>query len=81
MTTASALDPGTERRIRDSIGRQTLLSTLGVTIAELGHGRVVLDLPYRADLCQQNGYVHAGAITALADSQPTLGSMTVRVTV
>ena len=68
MTTASALDPSTESRIRDSIGRQTLLTTLGVTIAELASGRVILDLPYRADLCQQNGYVHAGAITALADS-------------
>jgi uncharacterized protein (TIGR00369 family) len=63
-----ALDPGTEHRIRESMGRQTLLTTLGVSIAELGAGRVVLDLPYRADLCQQNGYVHAGAITALADS-------------
>ncbi len=62
------LDPGTEERIRESIGRQTLLSTLGVAIAELASGRVVLDLPYRADLCQQNGYLHAGAITTLADS-------------
>jgi uncharacterized protein (TIGR00369 family) len=62
------IDPGTEQRIRDSIGRQTLLSTLGVTVAEVAVGRVVLDLPYRPDLCQQNGYVHAGAITALADS-------------
>jgi uncharacterized protein (TIGR00369 family) len=68
VTTAPALDPGTETRIRDSIGRQTLLTTLGVTVAELASGRVILDLPYRADLCQQNGYVHAGAITALADS-------------
>jgi len=68
VTTASALDPSTESRISDSIGRQTLLTTLGVTIAELASGRVILDLPYRADLCQQNGYVHAGAITALADS-------------
>jgi uncharacterized protein (TIGR00369 family) len=68
VTTAPALDLGTESRIRDSIGRQTLLTTLGVTIAGLASGRVVLDLPYRADLCQQNGYVHAGAITALADS-------------
>ena len=68
MTTASALDPGTESRLRDSIGRQTLLTTLGVTVAGLASGRVILDLPYRADLCQQNGYVHAGAITALADS-------------
>ena len=62
------LDPDTEQRIRESVGRQTLLTTLGVSIAELTVGRVVLDLPYRADLCQQNGYLHAGAITALADS-------------
>lgn len=62
------LDRGTERRIRDGIGRQTLLTTLGISIVELAIGRVVLDLPYRADLCQQNGYVHAGAITTLADS-------------
>jgi uncharacterized protein (TIGR00369 family) len=70
MTTADpgALDPQTERRIRESIGRQTLLSTLGVRVARLSAGRVELDLPYRADLCQQNGFVHAGAITALADS-------------
>ena len=68
MATSSALDPDTEHRIRESISRQTLLTTLGVTIAGLASGHVVLDLPYRADLCQQNGYVHAGAITALADS-------------
>jgi len=48
VTTASALDPDTEHRIRDSISRQTLLTTLGVTVAELASGRVVLDLPYRA---------------------------------
>jgi uncharacterized protein (TIGR00369 family) len=64
----TTLDLATEKRIRDSIGRQTLLATLGVAIAELATGRVVLDLPYRADLCQQNGYLHAGAITTLADS-------------
>jgi uncharacterized protein (TIGR00369 family) len=65
---AVTLDPGTEVRIRESIGRQTLLTTLGVAVAELSSGRVVLDLPYRDDLCQQHGYVHAGAITTLADS-------------
>jgi uncharacterized protein (TIGR00369 family) len=64
----AALDPGTEERIRASIGRQTLLTTLGVGIAALASGRVVLDMLYRADLCQQNGYLHAGAITTLADS-------------
>jgi uncharacterized protein (TIGR00369 family) len=62
------LDPATENRIRESIARQTLLTTLGVEIAGLSAGRVLLDLPYRADLCQQNGYLHAGALTTLADS-------------
>jgi uncharacterized protein (TIGR00369 family) len=66
--TPRVLDPFTEQRIRDGIGRQTLLTTLGISISELAVGRVVLDLPYRADICQQNGYVHAGAITTLADS-------------
>ncbi len=66
--TPRTLDRGTEQRIREGIGRQTLLTTLGISIAELAIGRVVLDLPYRADLCQQNGYVHAAAITAIADS-------------
>lgn len=64
----AVLDPGREQQIRDSIGRQTLLTTLGVEIAEVASGRVALDLPFRADLCQQNGYVHAGAVTAVADS-------------
>ena len=62
------LDPGREQEIRDSIRRQTLLTTLGVEVAEVASGRVALDLPFRADICQQNGYVHAGAVTAVADS-------------
>lgn len=62
------LDGATENRIRDSIGRQTLLTTMGVAVAGVASGRVVLDLPYREDLCQQNGYLHAGAVTAVADS-------------
>lgn len=62
------LEPGLQRRIRASIRRQSLLTTMGVEIAEVADGRVVLDLPYRADLCQQNGYMHAGAVTAVVDS-------------
>lgn len=57
-----------ENRIRESIGRQTLLTTLGIEVAEIAPGRVTLELPYRADLCQQNGFIHAGAITTAADS-------------
>ncbi|MGW4248732.1 PaaI family thioesterase [Nocardia sp. NPDC004722] len=65
---SDALSTSQEARLRESIGRQTLLTTLGIAVASLAPGRVVLELPFRADLCQQNGFVHAGAITTLADS-------------
>ena len=33
---------------------------LGAELALVEPGRVEITLPYRADLCQQNGYLHAG---------------------
>jgi len=55
-------------RVRDTLDRQALLTTLGVEVVEIGRGRVVLDLPVRAEVTQQDGFVHAGAITTLADT-------------
>ncbi|MBV8998003.1 MAG: PaaI family thioesterase [Solirubrobacterales bacterium] len=62
------LDPETTARVRASVARQTLLTTLGVTIERLAPGYVELGLTSRADLTQQHGFVHAAAITAIADS-------------
>ena len=28
----------------------------------------MIELPFRADLCQQNGFLHAGVVTSVADS-------------
>jgi uncharacterized protein (TIGR00369 family) len=63
-----ALAPETAARVRASVARQTLLTTLGVTVECLAAGYVELGLPSRADLSQQHGFVHAGAITTIADS-------------
>ena len=54
--------------VRHSLNRQTFMSLIGAEAVEISRGRVVLELPYRADLCQQNGFVHAGVITSIADS-------------
>jgi uncharacterized protein (TIGR00369 family) len=54
--------------VRDSLRRQTFMRLLGAHAVEISPGRVVLELPYREDLCQQNGFVHAGAISSVADS-------------
>ncbi len=74
----NVLEPSQESRIRDSIGRQILLTTLGIGVAELSPGRVGLQFPFRADLCQQNGFVHAGAITTAADSACGYAAMTLQ---
>ena len=63
-----AKDPDYERRVRDSFARQTLMSTMGVDMVELGPGTCTLAMDHRRDLCQQHGYHHAGVTTALADS-------------
>jgi uncharacterized protein (TIGR00369 family) len=57
-----------ESVVRESFRRQTLMATLGATIDRLEAGAVDLRLPYSAALCQQNGYLHAGAIASVADS-------------
>jgi uncharacterized protein (TIGR00369 family) len=54
--------------VRDSLHRQTFMTLIGADAVEISTGRVVLELPYRADLCQQNGFLHAGVVTSLADA-------------
>ncbi|HEY0082380.1 MAG TPA: PaaI family thioesterase [Pyrinomonadaceae bacterium] len=41
---------------------------IGADLRRIEPGAVSIALPYRADLTQQNGYIHAGIITAIADS-------------
>jgi uncharacterized protein (TIGR00369 family) len=57
-----------EARIRESFDRQRHMATLGVPIAYIGPGEVHLALPYDERFCQQNGFLHAGAIASVADS-------------
>lgn len=41
---------------------------IGAALTQVEPGGVDIELPYREDLTQQNGYLHAGIITAVADS-------------
>jgi uncharacterized protein (TIGR00369 family) len=61
-------DPAYEARVRESFARQGYMATLGVTITLIAPGEVHLALPFAPQLCQQNGFVHAGAIASVADS-------------
>jgi uncharacterized protein (TIGR00369 family) len=57
-----------EARVRASFSRQTHMTTLGASIAFIAPGQVHLALPFAPQFCQQNGFLHAGAIASVADS-------------
>jgi len=44
------------------------MNLIGARLSLVEPGVVEITLPYRADLLQQNGYLHAGIITTIADS-------------
>jgi uncharacterized protein (TIGR00369 family) len=61
-------DPEWETKVRASFARQTVMDTIGARIAALRPGHCEIELPYRRDLCQQHGFLHAGITTTIADS-------------
>ena len=54
--------------VRDSFARQPAMATLGATLVRVGPGECDIALPFAPALCQQNGFLHAGVIAAIADS-------------
>jgi uncharacterized protein (TIGR00369 family) len=68
MAPFPALDPSFESRVRDSFGKQAFMKALGATMERVAPGEVVIRLPFREDLTQQHGFLHAGAMTTIADS-------------
>src|SRR3954471_13145879 len=63
-----SLDPASEARVRESFSRQSHMATLGAEILFIAPGEVHLAFPFGEEFCQQNGFLHAGAIASLADS-------------
>ena len=61
-------DPDYEKRVRASFARQALMTTLGATLAGVGPGEVTVELPFRSELTQQHGFLHAGIVTSVLDS-------------
>jgi len=57
-----------EKKVRDSFGRQLFMPTIGAEMVSVGRGRVEIRFPFSSKLTQQNGFVHAGAVTSILDS-------------
>jgi uncharacterized protein (TIGR00369 family) len=63
-----APNPQFELVVRDSFARQGLMATIGAELTRVVPGEVTIELPFRDGLAQQNGFLHAGIVTAIADT-------------
>jgi uncharacterized protein (TIGR00369 family) len=61
-------DPDYAARVHASFRRQGAMRLLGARLTELRPGYCRIELPYRDDLTQQHGYIHAGVVAAIVDS-------------
>lgn len=57
-----------EARVRASFDKQGLMTTLGATLESVLPGEVEIALEPQPAVSQQHGFVHAGAVSAIADS-------------
>jgi uncharacterized protein (TIGR00369 family) len=69
-------DPDWDAKVRASFARQTFMDTIGARIAALTPGRCEVEMPFRADLCQQHGYLHGGVVTAIAANAAGYAALT-----
>jgi uncharacterized protein (TIGR00369 family) len=61
-------DPAYESRVRASFARQGHMHTLSASLESVASGLVEIALTPGSAVSQQHGFVHAGALAAIADS-------------
>jgi len=67
----TAFEPPDERfadRVRESFAKQAIMRTFEARLTDVLPGRVEITMPFRDDLTQQHGFLHAGAIATIVDS-------------
>jgi uncharacterized protein (TIGR00369 family) len=55
-------------RVRESFGRQQIMTTIGAKLTHIAPGEIDIWLPYDRTLTQQHGFMHAGIVATIADS-------------
>src|SRR6266566_2430225 len=61
-------NPSFAEDVARSFAQQPIMNLIGPRLSLVEPGAVEITLPYRADLTQQHGYLHAGVVTTIADS-------------
>jgi len=68
MMKIEARNPSFVEEVKKSFAAQSIMHLIGAALTRVEPGVVEISLPYRKDLTQQDGYLHAGIITTIADS-------------
>ena len=76
MTDFEPKNPDFRADATATFAAQPAMRTLGISIARLEAGEVDLTMAYSADFTQQNGFVHAGIITAGLDNACGIAAFT-----
>jgi len=63
-----APNPSFAQDVERSFARQAIMNLIGAKLSLIEPGVIEITLPYRADLTQQRGFLHAGLVTTIADS-------------
>jgi acyl-coenzyme A thioesterase PaaI-like protein len=61
-------NPAFAETVAQSFAQQPIMNLIGARLGLVEPGVVEIILPYRSDLTQQHGYLHAGVVTTIADS-------------
>ncbi len=76
MTQDTSETTDADARVRSSFARQGLMRTLGARLESIATGAVEISLRPDPAISQQHGFVHAGAVTAIADSAAGYAALT-----
>src|SRR5215831_13427395 len=61
-------NPSFVEEIRQSFNDQAAMTLIGASLSRVDPGIIEITLPYRANLTQQHGYIHAGIVTSIVDT-------------
>jgi uncharacterized protein (TIGR00369 family) len=65
---ADPSNPPFQQAVRNSFAAQQLMATIGARLTRVAAGEIEIRVPFRRELTQQHGFLHAGVVTSALDS-------------
>ncbi|MET0754320.1 MAG: PaaI family thioesterase [Pyrinomonadaceae bacterium] len=62
------IDDNFAERIKQSFAEQSVMKLIGAELIKVAAGEIDIKLPFRRDLTQQDGFLHAGIATTIVDT-------------